>query len=64
MEEKKKTKLCKSLILLLVAVAMIFVVKAKIGGDYQCLCSVQPPPFSYDLGRKWDDIESEIKRKF
>ena len=63
MEEKKKLSFAKALILLLVAVAMIFVVKAKIGGDtsVSLLCAAAAvSALAMIWGVKWDDIESEI----
>lgn len=67
MEEKKKLSFAKALILLLVAVAMIFVVKAKIGGDtsVSLLCAAAAvSALAMIWGVKWDDIESEIKENF
>lgn len=67
MEEKKKLSFAKAMILLLIAVVMIFVVKAKIGGDtsVSLLCAAAAvSALAMIWGIKWENIEHEVKENF
>ncbi|MEE0516734.1 MAG: Na+/H+ antiporter NhaC [Anaerovoracaceae bacterium] len=67
MEEKKKLSFGQAMILLLIAVVMIFIVKAKVGGDtsVSLLCAAAAvSALAMIWGIKWEDIEYEVKENF
>ena len=67
MEEKKRVSFGQAVILLVIAIAVIIIVKAWLAADtsVSLLCAAAPVcALAMIWGVKWDDIETEIKENF